>query len=80
LQIKRDKKQNRYFNSTLTLFPKVEKSIRFTLNPKGNRIDFSDFSPWDWGKKLEKSVLHLISQSRIKNWNLTKIPLHLCLP
>ncbi len=40
-------------------FFKNEKSIRFTLSPKGNRIDFSDFSPWGWGIKSEKLVFIL---------------------
>ncbi len=46
-------------NSTLTDSFKNEKSIRFTLSPKGNRIDFSDFSPWGWGIKSEKLVFIL---------------------
>ncbi len=46
-------------NSTLTDSFKNEKSIRFTLSPEGNRIDFSDFSPWGWGIKSEKLVFLL---------------------
>ncbi len=45
--------------STLTDSFKNEKSIRFTLSPEGNRIDFSDFSPWGWGIKSEKLVFLL---------------------
>ncbi len=49
----------KFVNSTLTDSLKIEKSIRFTLNPEGNRIDFSDFSPWGRGKKSEKLVFFL---------------------
>ena len=38
-------------SSTLTLYTNIEKSIRFTLNPKGNQIDFSYFTTWGRGKK-----------------------------
>jgi len=52
--------------STLTHASKIEKSIRFTLIPKGNRMDFSGFSPWGWGIKSEKSFSHLICQNSHK--------------
>jgi hypothetical protein len=45
----------------LTDFFQIEKFIRFTLNPEGNQIDFSDFSPWGWGIKSEKLVFLLKS-------------------
>jgi hypothetical protein len=48
-------------NSTLTDSFKNEKSIRFTLSPEENRIDFSDFSPWGWGIKSEKLVFLLMA-------------------
>ncbi|MDB4581562.1 hypothetical protein N9164_00280 [Draconibacterium sp.] len=51
--------------STLTHSCKNEKPIRFTLNPKGNQIDFSGFSPWCWGKKDEKPITMIIYQRRV---------------
>jgi hypothetical protein len=52
----------------LTDSSRIEKSIRFTLKTEGNRIDFSDFSPWGWGKKSEKLVFLLnLKNGKYKN-------------
>ena len=62
--------------SPLTDSFEIEKSIRFTLPPKGNRIDFSDFSPWGWGiirkidlppksVKVELEIYQIIATSRL---------------
>ena len=54
---------------------KIEKSIRFYPNPEGNRIDFSDFSPWGRINKSEKLVLlPIICRSRYNYKYLLSFP------
>ena len=52
------------YYSTFTHSDRFKKSISFPLNPKGNLIDFLDFSSWGWGIKNKKYFTTVCRQSR----------------